>query len=870
MDNHKRPRVPTLDEVDALLHAPPQRLPVPKSRIAPPRQLPAPAVAGRASEGGGAAGAAQAATTRPGAILVDRAQERNPLVGRLRGVQWAVADDLDADFHLSPTTVALFLSLRFHQLHPDYIPQRLDKLKDLYTLRILLVHVDLEDSVQVVNEVQLLALMCSFTPILAWSLDECAMYLETYKSYERKPADAIREQPGEDHSERLAECLTTVKSVNKSDASSLASYFGSFRGIAGASAEELAAVPGLGPQKARHRSTRLADDAAERLNPPALRLRLLTQRFADPVVESSYCRHHVLSRTTRRELALYSAVQVFVAVLFAAVSLAESRGGNTCAARSFLIFDAAFLVVSVSAGLCSIALSQNLEASTLARMQQACLVVCSLIMQGGSLHSVLHCDVKKYVFAKEPPVCFHHTVVAWFSDVVFVFMGATPWPLSFILSAVSFSGHMAITNYLFTLSPEYMWWALFLLCGAFPFLYAAMNSWERRKDFALSLLLERERRQMFLEKTKTDALIRSIFPTRIAAELIAARTSPNPTQAAGMPIAHEHKSAASRFSNPAIEASYCRHQQLAHSSPRALALHCVVMASLLVLFGAVSLAESRGGQTCRSRAFLYFDAAAFAVLVGLGLVSAALAGSVDVRAIAGLQRAGVLLCGAAFTAGSVLSVAQCDTRTYDFRTDLPVCFHPTIAGWFNMTVFQFLGATPWPLSFVVSSVSFVGHIAVSVYLLTVTTQYMWWAFFLVSGWAFLFLFSAMTSWERRKDFALSLLLERERRQMFLEKTQTDALISSIFPKSVAAELIAARTSSASSQASPALLLAHEHKSAVSVHVVVDGLEEVADGEVRLRCLSRVLNTVDNLGAYYGAERIKTVGTSLHFALGVSQ
>jgi DNA excision repair protein ERCC-1 len=66
-------------------------------------------------------------------------------------VPWEHGETL-ADFELGRTTCALFLSLRYHKLHPNYIYERFQKLGKNYILRILLVLVDV---VMVVGFIQL-------------------------------------------------------------------------------------------------------------------------------------------------------------------------------------------------------------------------------------------------------------------------------------------------------------------------------------------------------------------------------------------------------------------------------------------------------------------------------------------------------------------------------------------------------------------------------------------------------------------------------------------------------------------------------------------------------------------------------------------
>ena len=75
--------------------------------------------------------------------------------------------------------------------------------------------------------------------------------METYKSYETKPADAIQGRTDEDYLSRLNSALTTVRGVNKTDVLTLGATFKTATSIMKASMEELAACPGLGPTKVK-------------------------------------------------------------------------------------------------------------------------------------------------------------------------------------------------------------------------------------------------------------------------------------------------------------------------------------------------------------------------------------------------------------------------------------------------------------------------------------------------------------------------------------------------------------------------------------------------------------------------------------------
>ncbi|XP_062968405.1 DNA excision repair protein ERCC-1 isoform X2 [Cynocephalus volans] len=190
---------------------------------------------------------------KPGAksnsIIVSPRQRGNPVLKFVRNVPWEFGDVIP-DYVLGQSTCALFLSLRYHNLHPDYIHERLQSLGKNFALRVLLVQVDV-DPQQALKELAKMCILADCTLVLAWSPEEAGRYLETYKAYEQKPADILMEKLEQDFVSRVTECLTTVKSVNKTDCQTLLATFGSLEQLITASREDLALCPGLGPQKAR-------------------------------------------------------------------------------------------------------------------------------------------------------------------------------------------------------------------------------------------------------------------------------------------------------------------------------------------------------------------------------------------------------------------------------------------------------------------------------------------------------------------------------------------------------------------------------------------------------------------------------------------
>lgn len=159
--------------------------------------------------------------------------------------------DIVPDYQVGATSCVLYLSLRYHNLNPEYIQKRLDDMSNMYELRVLLVEVDVKDPHPSLKELALLCILTNFTLMVAWSPEEAGRYLETYKIYENKPPDAIMSRPEGDFQGRVADALTTVKGVNKTDATTLLTTFDSLAAIIQADEEKLLLCPGLGPLKAK-------------------------------------------------------------------------------------------------------------------------------------------------------------------------------------------------------------------------------------------------------------------------------------------------------------------------------------------------------------------------------------------------------------------------------------------------------------------------------------------------------------------------------------------------------------------------------------------------------------------------------------------
>ncbi|GAA6002798.1 DNA repair protein RAD10 [Rhodotorula paludigena] len=216
--------------------------------VQPGGGTPQPGAAGGAVSVGGPGGIVRRTTLN--SVLVNTRQKGNPVIEHIRTVPWEFSD-IKCDYQVGATAGVLFLSIRYHLLHPEYIHQRIADLGQNYNLRIILVQCDADNHVAAMKELTKIALVNGYTLMTCWSAQEAGRYLETYKQFERKPPDMIRERTDDSYQAHLQSALTQVNSVNKTDVTTLISNFGSFSKIVTAPAAQLSTLPGLGDKKVR-------------------------------------------------------------------------------------------------------------------------------------------------------------------------------------------------------------------------------------------------------------------------------------------------------------------------------------------------------------------------------------------------------------------------------------------------------------------------------------------------------------------------------------------------------------------------------------------------------------------------------------------
>lgn len=191
-------------------------------------------------------------------IVVNSKQKGNPLIGHLKGLKVVYEDSIEADYIIGRGACIIFLSLKYHNLYPNYIYDKLKLVGEGYSLQILLVLVDISDPRVPLKELTKFCIYSDSTLMLCWSFEEAAKYVEFYKNFRNKPPSMLmskqfaNNQGTEGSYECVAEALAGVKKVNKTDAISLISTFESLEKLIKSPSENIALCPGLGPLKAEY------------------------------------------------------------------------------------------------------------------------------------------------------------------------------------------------------------------------------------------------------------------------------------------------------------------------------------------------------------------------------------------------------------------------------------------------------------------------------------------------------------------------------------------------------------------------------------------------------------------------------------------
>ncbi|CAD5210030.1 unnamed protein product [Bursaphelenchus xylophilus] len=201
-------------------------------------------------------------------LIVNRKQQGNPVLKYVRAVPYEWSSEIRPDY-LCGMCGILYLTLKWHKLHPSYLETRLNDLT-VYDLKILLVLNNVEDPSYLLKDLNILCYRSHWTMVVAQSVEEAGEYIENLKLSERRnPADTIRtineyklkrkndgkpltvKEKHRQNYESAVKFLSSIKGITVSDAKRLLGSFGSIQTISKCSVDQINLCPGLGPTKSQ-------------------------------------------------------------------------------------------------------------------------------------------------------------------------------------------------------------------------------------------------------------------------------------------------------------------------------------------------------------------------------------------------------------------------------------------------------------------------------------------------------------------------------------------------------------------------------------------------------------------------------------------
>ena len=185
-------------------------------------------------------------------ITVNERQRGNPLLKSFQ-INSYYFDKIIPDYIMGSKCCALFLSLKYHNMYPQYIYDRMNAIGSTYALRVLLVLIDVHDSNHSLKEMIKICSLSDFALMCAWSYEDAGHILDSYKCFEHKSPESIMDRKivnKTSHYQCNLDALTSIKTINKTDALSLLSTFSTLENIVRSTKLQLNVCPGLGSTKA--------------------------------------------------------------------------------------------------------------------------------------------------------------------------------------------------------------------------------------------------------------------------------------------------------------------------------------------------------------------------------------------------------------------------------------------------------------------------------------------------------------------------------------------------------------------------------------------------------------------------------------------
>eukprot|EP00924_Labyrinthula_sp_SR-Ha-C_P013796 snap_masked-scaffold_5-processed-gene-13.45-mRNA-1 protein AED:1.00 eAED:1.00 QI:0/-1/0/0/-1/1/1/0/211 len=187
-------------------------------------------------------------------LKLSKRQLKNPVLSFFSQIKYAIDEEMEEDFIMGEKgyAVGIFLSSKFHQLHPSFIYDRLSPKYKKFKRRILIFLVNDRKDVKddALLELNRICFKLEFSLFPCFSNQECAILIETFCLNESAKLSVIKEQKSKDYLENITEAFRNIK-IDKANVKSLLRNYSSLKNISTASMDEMILIPGLGEKKVK-------------------------------------------------------------------------------------------------------------------------------------------------------------------------------------------------------------------------------------------------------------------------------------------------------------------------------------------------------------------------------------------------------------------------------------------------------------------------------------------------------------------------------------------------------------------------------------------------------------------------------------------
>jgi DNA excision repair protein ERCC-1 len=181
-------------------------------------------------------------------LEVSKGQHGNVLLRHLRNTGWTFGE-AGPDFLIGERACVIYISLKYHLLHPEYVKARISELQ-YFNLCVVLCLIDAEEIFPTLQSINRVAGMGACPLICVWSAEEAARYVELCFSFgyvAQERAEIVIEV---DYMSKLTYFLGGVRGMKSIEAASLCAHFGTLSSVLGASIKAMLGCPGFGQMKA--------------------------------------------------------------------------------------------------------------------------------------------------------------------------------------------------------------------------------------------------------------------------------------------------------------------------------------------------------------------------------------------------------------------------------------------------------------------------------------------------------------------------------------------------------------------------------------------------------------------------------------------